>query len=167
MRSAAWLLLLALPGCARGGGDGEARAGGTITVTLTSANGAHAFRAELARTAAEQARGLMFRTGLADDFAMLFAPYPPEGPPREASFWMKDTPSPLDIIFIRADGTIARIAENAVPFDQTPIPSGEPVAAVLEVRGGRTAELGIAEGDRVRWPAGAVANVVEGGASAR
>ncbi len=64
---------------------------------------------------------------------------------------MKNTPSPLDIIFIRADGTIATIAENTVPFSETPIPSGEPVAAVLEINGGRSAELGIAEGDKVTW----------------
>jgi uncharacterized membrane protein (UPF0127 family) len=64
---------------------------------------------------------------------------------------MKNTPSPLDIIFIRANGTIARIAENAIPEDETPISSGEPIAAVLELRGGRSSELGIAEGDKVTW----------------
>ena len=95
----------------------------------------------------------MFRTDLRPNGGMLFAPYPPDGgPPREASFWMRNTPSPLDIVFIRADGTIARIAENTVPFSEAPVPSGEPVAAVLEIPGGRTAELGIAEGDRVNWP---------------
>ncbi len=53
---------------------------------------------------------------------MLFSPYPPEGgAPREASFWMKNTPSSLDIIFIRPDGTIAAIAENAVPHDEQPL----------------------------------------------
>ena len=52
---------------------------------------------------------------------------------------MKNTPSPLDIIFIRADGTIARIAENTVPFSEAQVPSGEPVAAVLEINGGRAA----------------------------
>jgi uncharacterized membrane protein (UPF0127 family) len=65
---------------------------------------------------------------------------------------MKNTPSPLDIIFIRADGTIAHIAENTVPFSETPIPSGEPVAAVLEINGGRARDLGIVEGDLVTWP---------------
>ena len=127
----------------------------TVQVTIASANGPHAFTIETARTAAEQERGLMYRTDLTDDGGMLFAPYPPEGgPPREANFWMKNTPSPLDIIFIRADHSIARIAENAVPFDETPIPSGEPVAAVLELNGGRAAALGIAEGDKVSWTGG-------------
>ena len=93
----------------------------------------------------------MFRMEIADNGGMLFWPYPPDGPPREASFWMKNTPSALDIIFIRANGTIAHIAENAVPYDETPIPSGEPVAAVLELKGGRTSALGIAEGDKVSW----------------
>jgi hypothetical protein len=122
-----------------------------MVVTITSANGPHAFQVEQAKTAAEQERGLMFRTDLADNGGMMFWPYPPEGPPREANFWMKNTPSALDIIFIRADGTIAHIAENAVPFDETPLPSGEPVGAVLEIKGGRAAALGIAEGDKVSW----------------
>jgi hypothetical protein len=123
----------------------------TMAVTITSTNGPHSFQVEQAKTAAEQERGLMFRTDLADNGGMMFWPYPPEGPPREASFWMKNTPSALDIIFIRADGTIAHIAENAVPFDETPLPSGEPVGAVLEIKGGRAAALGIAEGDKVSW----------------
>ena len=125
----------------------------TLTVTIKSGNGAHAFQVEVARTAEQQEKGLMFRADIPNDGGMLFAPYPPEGgPPREAAFWMKNTPSALDIIFIRADGTIARIAQNTVPNDETQIPSGEPVGAVLELKGGRTAELGIAEGDKVSWP---------------
>jgi len=96
----------------------------------------------------------MFRTDLAADGGMLFHPYPPDGgPPREASFWMKDTPTPLDIVFIRRDGTVARIAENTVPFSQAQVTSGEPVTAVLELRGGRAAELGLSEGDRIDLPA--------------
>jgi uncharacterized membrane protein (UPF0127 family) len=110
------------------------------------------FEVDLADTVPEQAQGLKFRTDIAPDGGMLFAPYPAEGGgPRAANFWMKDTPSPLDILFIRADGTIARIAENTVPFSEAPVPSEEPVAAVREIRGGRAGELGIAEGDRVRW----------------
>ncbi|SFO21889.1 hypothetical protein SAMN05428984_2867 [Sphingomonas sp. OK281] len=128
----------------------------TMPLMIKSANGAHAFTVESAKTEAEQARGLMFRTDLKPDGGMLFWPYPPTGgAPVAANFWMKNTPSPLDILYIRADGTIARIAENTVPFSEQPIPSGEPVGAVLELMGGRAAELGIAEGDLVTWDKGA------------
>ncbi|WP_307089205.1 DUF192 domain-containing protein [Sphingomonas faeni] len=124
----------------------------TVPLTIKSANGTHAFQVESAKTEAEQARGLMFRTDLKPDGGMLFWPYPAKGgEPVAANFWMKNTPSPLDILYIRADGTIARIAENTVPFSEAPIPSGEPVGAVLELMGGRAAELGIAEGDLVTW----------------
>ncbi|NML05575.1 DUF192 domain-containing protein [Sphingomonas sp. G-3-2-10] len=125
-----------------------------IVVTIITAGGAaHNFNSEVARTGPEQERGLMYRTNMPPDFGMLFAPYPAEGgPPREASFWMQNTPSPLDIIFIRPDGTIARIAENTVPLSEDRIMSGEPVSAVFEINGGRAAELGIAAGDKVSWP---------------
>lgn len=153
LAAAAAAMAIGLSGCTGGGNAAAVAAEGTIPVTITTAAGVrHVFRAEVARTAAEQQRGLMFRTDLAKDGGMIFTPYPPEGgPPREASFWMKDTPTSLDIIYIREDGTIARIAENTVPFSETPIPSGEPVNAVLEILGGRSAELGIGEGDRVSW----------------
>ena len=131
----------------------DAQAAGRTVVTVTSANGAHRFAVEVAADAASQARGLMYRTDIPRDGGMLFAPYPPEGgPPKVASFWMKNTPSPLDILFIRADGVVARIAENATPFSEDAILSNEPVAAALEIPGGRAAELGIAEGDRASWP---------------
>lgn len=146
------LAVLALAGCDRAG---EQPVGKTmVPVRIAGAAGSHVFQAELARTEAEQARGLMYRTDLVADSAMLFAPYPADGGgPREANFWMKNTPTSLDILFIRTDGTIARIAENTVPFSEATVPSGEPVSAVLELRGGRASELGIAEGDRVSWPA--------------
>jgi uncharacterized membrane protein (UPF0127 family) len=154
---AAALALASLSLSACNGGDAAAsaakEAAPKIPLTITSSNGAHDFIVEVARTAAEQERGLMYRTNIPKDGGMIFAPYPPEGgAPREATFWMKNTPSPLDIIFIRADGSIAHIADNAVPFSEDKIPSGEPIAAVLELNGGRAAELGIAEGDRVTWP---------------
>lgn len=156
-------LLIATPGCnAATGANGEAAAGANgeaakqlAPVSIRTADGkTHKFQAEVAATVEEQERGLMFRTDLGPQSAMLFAPYPPEGPPRAASFWMQNTPTSLDIIFIRADGTIATIAENTTPFSTAPIPSGEPVAAVLEVVAGRTAELGISEEDKVSWPGG-------------
>lgn len=136
--------------------DGEQgpRPSRTVPVQITGTGGNHVFQAELARTEAEQIRGLMFRTDLVAGSAMLFAPYPPDGSdPCATSFWMKDTPSSLDILFVRANGTIGRIAENTVPFSKVSIFSGGPIAAVLELRGGRAGELGISEGDLVTWPA--------------
>jgi uncharacterized membrane protein (UPF0127 family) len=89
----------------------------------------------------------MFRTALGPDAGMMF----PFDPPRPASFWMRNTLIPLDMIFIRTDGTIARIAANAVPRSETPIAVDETLTGVLEIRGGRAAELGIHAGDRVTW----------------
>ena len=89
----------------------------------------------------------MFVKSLPPDRGMIF----PYDPPQEIAFWMKNTLIPLDIIYIRANGTIARIV-NAQPMDITPLPSGEPVALVLEIGGGRAAQLGIKEGDIVSWP---------------
>lgn len=130
----------------------EEQAKGIVPVTVTTKSGKHVFKAEPAVTPAEQQRGLMFRTDLTDTSAMLFWPYPAGGgAPKEASFWMKDTPTALDLVFIRPDGTIARIARGE-PFDETPIPSGEPVGAVLEVKAGVAAATGMAEGDKVTWP---------------
>jgi uncharacterized membrane protein (UPF0127 family) len=88
----------------------------------------------------------MFRRSLAPDAGMIF----PYSPPQDVAFWMKNTLIPLDIIYIRYDGTIARIT-HAKPLDETPLPSGEPIATVLEIAGGRAAELGIREGDSVSW----------------
>lgn len=118
-----------------------------VPLTVETATGPRKFSVEVARTEQEQARGLMFRTALPDDGGMIF----PLSPARPAAFWMKNTPLPLDIIFIRADGTIARIAAQTTPYSLDLVESGEPVAAVLEIAGGRAAEQGIAEGDRVNW----------------
>ena len=118
----------------------------TEPLTIHSANGAHRFTVEIARTPDQQEIGLMFRRSLPPDRGMIF----PYDPPFPASFWMKNTLIPLDMIFIRADGRIARIAQG-VPESLDPVPAGEPIAAVLELRGGRSAELGIREGDRVDW----------------
>ena len=71
--------------------------------------------------------------------------------PREASFWMKNTLIPLDIIFVRTDGSIANIEANTVPLSLQPVYSEGPVGSVLEIAGGRSAELGIKAGDKVEW----------------
>lgn len=117
-----------------------------VPLTIRSANGIHRFTVEVAATPEQQAMGLMFRRSLGQNRGMIF----PMGEPRMAAFWMKNTLIPLDIIFIRADGRIARIA-TAKPLDLTSVPSGEPVTAVLEIRGGRATQLGIRRGDRVSW----------------
>ena len=117
-----------------------------MPLTIRSAKGIHHFTVQIAATPDQQERGLMFYKSLGPDQGMIF----PYDPPQDISFWMKNTLIPLDMLFIRADGTIARIA-TAKPLDETPVPAGEPVAAVLEIRGGRAAELGIRPGDRVDW----------------
>ena len=119
-----------------------------VPLTIHSKTGAHKFIVEVARTPEEQERGLMFRQSVAPDRGMIF----PEPRPQEASFWMKNTLVPLDMVFIRANGTIARIEANTVPLSLDPVSSGEPVVAVLELAGGRTAELGIVADDKVDWP---------------
>jgi uncharacterized membrane protein (UPF0127 family) len=130
------------------GGD-EASQAGLLQVPLTvrSATGEHRFTVEVAATPEQQTQGLMYRRSLAGDRGMVF----PYDPPQAVGFWMKNTLIPLDIIFIRADGRIARIAANTTPLSLAPVMSGEAVATVLEIRGGRAAELGIREGDLVSW----------------
>jgi uncharacterized membrane protein (UPF0127 family) len=118
-----------------------------VTLTIAGHGHSHAFTVEMARTAAQQELGLMNRHALAPDAGMLF----PFDPPRPASFWMHNTLIPLDMIFIRPDGVIARIAANTVPMSDTPVAVAEPMTAVLELRGGRSAELGLQPGDRVSW----------------
>ena len=114
-------------------------------LTIIGGSGRHAFQVEVARNDADRAQGLMFRRNLAPDRGMLFD----FGRVQPISMWMQNTYISLDMIFIRADGTIARVAENAEPLSTRTIPSGEPVLAVLEVPGGTAARLGIKPGDRV------------------
>jgi uncharacterized membrane protein (UPF0127 family) len=118
-----------------------------VALTIDSGGRRHDFTVEMARTPAQQEHGLMERRGLAPDAGMLF----PFDPPRPASFWMRNTLIPLDMVFIRPDGSIARIAANTVPLSETPVAVEEPLTAVLELRGGRAAQLGIHAGDRVSW----------------
>ncbi|TCM19537.1 hypothetical protein EDF56_103180 [Novosphingobium sp. PhB165] len=117
-----------------------------LTVGLASGK-SHAFRVEVAATEAEQAKGLMFRTEMGADEGMIF----PEKAPRQAAFWMKNTVIPLDILFIGPDHRVLNIAADAVPYDERPLPSKGPVIGVLELNGGRAAQLGIAPGDKVSW----------------
>ena len=104
------------------------------------------FMVEIADTEAARNHGLMFRKSLAPDKGMLFD----FKTPREAAFWMRNTLISLDIIFITEDGRILTIARNAVPHSEVAIPSGGAIRGVLELAGGRAAQLGIYPGDRVK-----------------
>ncbi|WP_421855243.1 DUF192 domain-containing protein [Novosphingobium sp.] len=118
-----------------------------VPLTVTTASGPHAFKVEVAATAGEQERGLMFRTAMGADEGMIF----PMDPPRPAAFWMKNTVIPLDIIFIGANHKVLNIAANAVPYDLSPLPSDGDAAGVLELNGGRAAQIGLKPGDTVSW----------------
>jgi uncharacterized membrane protein (UPF0127 family) len=120
----------------------------TQTVEIVSKNGVHAFSVETATTAEEQARGLMFRKEVPEGTGMLFD----FGEERPLEFWMKNTYVSLDIIFVRADGTIIRIADHTQPLSEARIPSGGPARAVLEVVAGTAQKLGIRPGDKVASP---------------
>ncbi len=107
------------------------------------------FEVEIARTPSQHQRGLMFRTDLPRNRAMLFV-FDGEA---QRSFWMRNTPTPLDIIYADGQGDIVSIARDTVPFSTRSIPSGAPARYVLEVHAGLTGLLGIRPGDRLRHPA--------------
>ncbi|VUD70157.1 hypothetical protein MET9862_00720 [Methylobacterium symbioticum] len=108
----------------------------------------HRFSVEVMRTDADRSRGLMYRRSMAADHGMLFDFERTE----PVSMWMKNTYLSLDMLFIRADGLIARIAAETEPLSTAIIPSGEPVLAVLELNAGTAARLGLRTGDRVEHP---------------
>lgn len=114
-------------------------------LVIQTAKGPQRFRVELADNDQSRSRGMMFRTSMAPDAGMLFD-FKQE---QMASFWMRNTLLPLDMLFIKADGTILNIHQRAIPRDETGINSVGPVRAVLEVNGGTTARLGIKAGDKV------------------
>ncbi len=122
-----------------------ARAAGQSTIEIVSKSGVHAFSVELATNEAERAYGLMFRKSLPEGHGMLFDFQQDQS----VAFWMRNTYIPLDMIFIRGDGRVLRVAENAQPLSDKLIPSGGPVRAVLEVIAGTAQKFGIAPGDRV------------------
>ncbi|MBX7458285.1 DUF192 domain-containing protein [Qipengyuania sp. 1NDH17] len=118
-----------------------------VPVVVSTGENSYEFRAELADTKELQAKGLMHRTQLGRGEAMLF----PSEQPTARSFWMKNTPIPLDIIFVGLDGRITNIAAMTEPYSEEPVYSVGSVSAVLEIAGGRAEELGIEPGDSVSW----------------
>ena len=114
-------------------------------LSIDGKHGPVRFDVEVAADDATRERGLMFRTSLAKNAGMLFE-FPGDD---YRNFWMKNTILPLDMLFIRKDGTISSIAADATPYSEDVISSTEPVRAVLEINAGRAAELGIVPGDKV------------------
>ena len=117
-------------------------------LVLHTQKGEYPFTVEVVDTPEKRAEGLMFRQSLAPDAGMLFD----FKETREVSFWMRNTFIPLDMVFIAADGKVESIHVNARPHDPTSIPSGAPVQYVLEIPGGRSAEIGLRPGGRAVHP---------------
>ena len=126
----------------------SARAADQQTLEIVSKSGVHVFAVEVMRTPDEKSKGLMYRRELPEGRGMLFD-FSPE---QQVQMWMKNTYISLDMIFIRADGRILRIAENTTPESETIIPAGGSVRGVLEVIAGTAKKFGIAPGDRVAHP---------------
>src|SRR6478609_2719940 len=119
------------------------------SLTIVTANGQRQnFKVEVARNDADRAQGLMYRRAMPADQGMLFD-FAKVAP---VSMWMQNTYLPLDMLFVRPDGTIARIAANTEPLSTQTIPSGEPILSVLELNAGTAARLGIKPGDKLEHP---------------
>ncbi|QEL26308.1 DUF192 domain-containing protein [Bosea sp. F3-2] len=121
---------------------------GLEPLVIVSGGTRHAFQVEVMRTPDQRAKGLMFRNYMPADRGMLFD----FGASEPVAMWMQNTYISLDMLFIRADGTIARIAERTEPLSTRTIPSGEPVLSVLEINGGVSKQLGLKPGDKVEHP---------------
>jgi uncharacterized membrane protein (UPF0127 family) len=142
-----WIVVAVLLVLGAVAGSG-AQAASVQPLEIVTRNGVQVFSVEMATTEQEKETGLMYRKELADGKGMLFD-FSPE---QQVSMWMKNTYISLDMIFIRADGRILRIAENTEPMSTRIIPSGGLAKGVLEVIAGTAKKYGIAPGDRVGHP---------------
>jgi uncharacterized protein len=115
------------------------------SISIDTPHGPVKFEVEIAADDTSREYGLMNRKHMAPNHGMIFDFISPQ----QVTFWMKDTIIPLDMLFVRENGTIANIKENATPFSLLPIPAAEPVRAVIEIDGGRAKALGIAPGETV------------------
>jgi uncharacterized protein len=148
-RPRAWFWISVFAALAVGAFAGcYARAASIQPLEIVTKSGVQVFSVEMATTEQEKETGLMYRKELADGKGMLFD-FSPE---QEVSMWMKNTYISLDMIFIRADGRILRIAENTEPFSTKIIPSRGLAKGVLEVIAGTARKYGISPGDQVGHP---------------
>jgi len=118
-----------------------------IPLTISQDGKVHSFRVEVARSSEQWTRGLMFREQMGADEGMIFVGRPGQ----QASFWMRNTVIPLDIIFIGTDNRILNYHANVEPYSLDSRPSAGPTNAVLELNGGRLAQLGLTDGAKVEW----------------
>lgn len=149
IRAALTAIAFSLLGLSGGGAWAQAQPAaqeaGLESLVIVSGGKRSAFQVEVMRSSEQRAKGLMYRRYMPPDRGMLFDFAASE----PVAMWMQNTYIPLDMLFIRKDGTIARIAENTEPLSTRTIPSGEPVLSVLEINGGVAKELGIKPGDKV------------------
>lgn len=148
MRSGAFLTRVLIAGYSLVASAGGSLALPVSALSVETPHGIAHFRVEIAADAASRDKGLMFRKHLAKNAGMLFDFHQD----LFVAFWMKNTPLPLDMIFIRRDGTISSVEPNAVPYSTNEIKSTEPIRAVLEINGGRAGVLGVVPGEKVHNP---------------
>jgi hypothetical protein len=118
-----------------------------LTITQVKPARRHTFRVWVADTPQRAEQGLMFVSDLPETQGMVF----PLDPPRVENMWMKNTYIELDMLFIDLSGRVTKIIERAQPLSLATLSSGAPVAAVLELKGGAAAKLGLRVGDGVSW----------------
>ena len=147
LRPLHWLVVV-LPLFASAGAAAASISFEESLLTIAAADDRFEFQVEMAVSPAQRSQGLMFRESLEEDRGMLFD----FGQPQQATMWMRNTYVPLDMLFIDEHGRITQIAADAQPLSDAVIASREPVRAVLELRGGVSAKLGIKPGDRVIHP---------------
>ena len=138
------LLAFLIPGAGAAAPDCQDTA-----VTLRGDWGSARFTVEIADDPDERAQGLMHRPSMPSGAGMLFV-Y--EGP-QSLTFWMRNTLIELDMLFIDPQGVVRHIHHRAQPLDETTIPGGDGLLAVLEINGGLAKRLGITEGSQIRHPA--------------
>ncbi|GLQ19116.1 DUF192 domain-containing protein [Algimonas porphyrae] len=141
-------MLFASPAFAQTAQDDVVDFGEPQPLSIVTETATHDFMVEEAKTADQQARGMMWRDSMGENDGMIFE----FAEPKVATIWMKNTAISLDILFVRSNGEILKIEHLAQPFKERSASSEAVIAAVVELKGGRALELGIKPGDVVKHP---------------